>query len=138
MMNSPFRSLGFWRGWALVASAVAVVALAIALRPLLTTQAATDGAGGARIDYVAVLHDQTSQQSTLLITWDAKNCAAQAGTEAPATRNIVAAEGFKDLVSLIGAPPAGARPAASKYFRSFRWMPAREQQSQMPRRRYRR
>jgi len=70
MMNSPFRSLGFWRGWALVASAVAVVALAIALRPLLTTQAATDGAGGARIDYVAVLHDQTSQQSTLLITWD--------------------------------------------------------------------
>jgi anti-sigma-K factor RskA len=74
MMNSRFKSLNFWRGWALVSSAVALVALAIALsialRPLLTTEPAASGADGARIGYVAVLHDQTSQLSTLLITWD--------------------------------------------------------------------
>jgi anti-sigma-K factor RskA len=62
-----FESLNFWRGWAFVASAAALVALGIALLP---TQIPADGASGARIGYVAVLHDQTSQQSTLLITWD--------------------------------------------------------------------
>jgi len=65
-----FESLNFWRGWAFVASAAALVALGIALRPLLPTEAPAGGANGARIGYVAVLHDQTSQQSTLLITWD--------------------------------------------------------------------
>jgi anti-sigma-K factor RskA len=70
MMNSPFKSLSFWRRWAIVASAVALVAMGFALRPLLSTEPAAGAADGARIGYVAVLHDQTSQQSTLLITWD--------------------------------------------------------------------
>jgi anti-sigma-K factor RskA len=72
-MNSRFENLNFWRGWAFVAGAVALaalVALGVALRPQLSTQPAAGGANGARIGYVAVLHDQTSQQSTLLITWD--------------------------------------------------------------------
>jgi len=63
-----FDNLNFWRGWSMVATVAAVLALAVALRPLLPASS-TSPAEAAKIAYVAVLHDQASQ-STLLVTWD--------------------------------------------------------------------
>jgi len=61
-----FSSLNFWRGWALVTTVAAVLALGLALRPWLPT---ANQAETSRIAYVAVLHDQSSQ-SAMLVTWD--------------------------------------------------------------------
>jgi anti-sigma-K factor RskA len=104
-----FESLNFWRGWAIAASAVAVLALGIALWPLLQSE----NAAPARISYVAVLHDQTSQQSTLLITWD----------DAHGTMTLRKLANYplqsKQVLQLWGLPPLGKpvslgviRPAA--------------------------
>jgi anti-sigma-K factor RskA len=70
-----FESLDFWRGWAIAATATAVVALGVALRPVLLPEhgaaPAQTAQNAPRIAYVAVLHDQSAQQqSTLLVTWD--------------------------------------------------------------------
>lgn len=63
-----FDSLNFWRGWSVAATAVAILALAVALRPLLPAST-SNTAENARIGYVAVLHDASSH-STMLVTWD--------------------------------------------------------------------
>ena len=65
-IGRQLSNLNFWRGWALVTTVAAVLALGLALRPLLPTANQTET---SRIAYVAVLHDQSSQ-SAMLVTWD--------------------------------------------------------------------
>jgi anti-sigma-K factor RskA len=73
-----FANLNFWRGWSIAATAVAVLALVLAVRPLLPGNNPTGNPGGTgqnapvaenRIGYVAVLNDQQSR-AMMLVTWD--------------------------------------------------------------------
>ncbi|MGI4815262.1 MAG: anti-sigma factor [Janthinobacterium lividum] len=61
-------NLSFWRGWAAVATAAAIVALAFALRPLLPTNTSAP-VFETRVSYVAALHDE-NQRTVMLLTWD--------------------------------------------------------------------
>jgi len=65
-----FDSLNFWRGWAAFATVAAVLVLGLAITGQWPAWVGTQhDHSGARIGYVAVLHDQASQ-STMLVTWD--------------------------------------------------------------------
>jgi anti-sigma-K factor RskA len=62
-----FGTLAFWRGWALASTAIAALALVIAIRHI--EPAANAPQPAAHISYVATLVDKASR-SMVLITWD--------------------------------------------------------------------
>ncbi|QCP48602.1 hypothetical protein FAZ95_05005 [Trinickia violacea] len=76
-----FESLSFWRGWSVAATAVAVLALAVALRPLVpqapspATQVAEqqNGQGIERVAYMAALSDTQTNKTMMVVMWDQKS-----------------------------------------------------------------
>ncbi|WP_207003123.1 anti-sigma factor [Trinickia mobilis] len=78
-----FESLSFWRGWSVAATAAAVLALAVALRPLVPqtqTQAPAaqvaeqpDGPGIERVAYMAALNDVQTNKTMMVVMWDQKS-----------------------------------------------------------------
>jgi anti-sigma-K factor RskA len=66
-----FENLSFWRGWSIAATAVAAIALVVALRPLtnVVPVPAPQVAQEPRVGYVASLADKQSN-TVMLVTWD--------------------------------------------------------------------
>ncbi|MDR5749840.1 MULTISPECIES: anti-sigma factor domain-containing protein [unclassified Caballeronia] len=67
-----FESLSFWRGWSIAATAVAAIALVVALRQLTPVPApvpAPQVAEEPHVGYVVALADKESR-TTMLVTWD--------------------------------------------------------------------
>ncbi|MGV2289618.1 anti-sigma factor [Trinickia sp. YCB016] len=75
-----FENLSFWRGWSVAATAIAVLALAVALRPLLphgpapAAQVAEqpNGQGIERVAYMAALSDTQTSKTMMVVMWDQK------------------------------------------------------------------
>lgn len=76
-----FESLSFWRGWSVAATAIAVLALAVALRPLPPQGPAPaaqvaeqqNGQGIERVAYMAALNDTQTSKTMMVVMWDQKS-----------------------------------------------------------------
>jgi anti-sigma-K factor RskA len=76
-----FENLWFWRGWSIAATAVAALALVVALRPLAPpapapaeqVAEAPNGQAVERVAYMAALNDSQTNKTMMVVMWDAKN-----------------------------------------------------------------
>ncbi|HLX02801.1 MAG TPA: anti-sigma factor [Trinickia sp.] len=76
-----FESLSFWRGWSVAATAIAVLALAVSLRPLVPQGPAPaaqvaeqpNGQGIERVAYMAALNDTQTSKTMMVVMWDQKS-----------------------------------------------------------------
>jgi anti-sigma-K factor RskA len=76
-----FESLSFWRGWSVAATAIAVLALAVALQPLVPQGPAPaaqvaeqpNGQGIERVAYMAALSDTQTNKTMMVVMWDQKS-----------------------------------------------------------------
>jgi anti-sigma-K factor RskA len=94
-----FENLSFWRGWSIAATAVAALALVIALRQLAPVPA-PQVAQEARVGYVVTLADKDARPM-MLVTWDDK-------TSEVTVRRMSGANDPKDKsMQLWGLPKSG-------------------------------